>query len=206
MTGGLAIVDNGAFYLHRGLYEPPFAEVFDAVLYLPELSGADFDRRRHAAIVVACRTPPELLVPHAVAIRAFLDAGGMLVAMGETGAHHWLPGVAWVDAPVNFWWWIEGGDSGVRPAAPDHSLWRHLPPQDVVWHYHGVFTPPQGAVSVIDHAGGGSLFYDDRVSSGGRMIVSALDPFYHYGSHFMPATTRFLSGFLPWLQAEIAAG
>jgi len=206
MTGGLAIIDNGAFYLHRALHEPPFDAAFDSVLYLPEMNAGDFDRRRHAAIVVACRTPPELLVPHAAAFRSYLDAGGMLVAMGETGADRWLPNVSWVDGPVNFWWWREGSDSGVRAAAPSHALWRHLTPRDVVWHYHGVFTPPAGAESVIDHADGGSLLYDDRVSTGGRIIVTALDPFYHHGSHFMPATTRFLRGFLPWLRSEIAAG
>jgi hypothetical protein len=25
---------------------------------------------------------------------------------------------------------------------------------------------------------------------------------HHYGSHFMPATERFLDGFLPWVAAE----
>lgn len=29
------------------------------------------------------------------------------------------------------------------------------------------------------------------------MIVSSLDPLYHHGSHFMPATTRFLDRFIP---------
>lgn len=29
------------------------------------------------------------------------------------------------------------------------------------------------------------------------MIVATLDPLSHYGSHFMPATERFLDGFLP---------
>ena len=33
---------------------------------------------------------------------------------------------------------------------------------------------------------------------GTRLIVSTLDPFYHHGSNFMPATTKFLDGFLPW--------
>jgi hypothetical protein len=31
--------------------------------------------------------------------------------------------------------------------------------------------------------------------------VSTLDPLSHFGSHFMPATERFLDGFLPWLAA-----
>jgi|TARA_R100000908_G_C3643589_1_gene78648 hypothetical protein len=46
----------------------------------------------------------------------------------------------------------------------------------------------------------GSVLYDDTVTTPGRMIVTTLDPMYHHGSHFMPATTRFLDGFLPWLK------
>lgn len=73
---------------------------------------------------------------------------------------------------------------------------------DMTWHHHGHFTPAPGAVSLVDHVDGGSIFYDDRVSTRGRMLVTSLDPFYHHGSHFMPTTTRFLDGFLPWLHSE----
>ena len=59
---------------------------------------------------------------------------------------------------------------------------------------------PEGATSLIDVAGTGSVLYDDCATTPGRMIVTALDPMYHHGSHFMPATTRFLDGFLPWLR------
>jgi hypothetical protein len=31
-------------------------------------------------------------------------------------------------------------------------------------------------------------------------ILTSLDPFFHHGSHFMPATTRFPDGFLPWMR------
>jgi hypothetical protein len=33
-------------------------------------------------------------------------------------------------------------------------------------------------------------------------MVATLDPFYHHGSFFVPATTRFLDGFLAWTDAE----
>ena len=46
---------------------------------------------------------------------------------------------------------------------------------------------------------GEALLYADTVSTPGTLIVSTLDPMSHYGSHFMPATERFLDGFLPWL-------
>lgn len=201
----LIALDSGAFYQHRGLHEPPFAAFFDRVVYLPELAAADLDPARTGALLVPCRTPPELLLPWRPAFADYLQGGGTLVALGETHPEQWLPGIRWTDTEVNFWWWLgTDPDNGVRQGDPAHGLWRHLSPRDVVWHYHGFFTPPAGACSVVDLEGCGSLLYDDRVSTPGRLILSALDPFYHHGSHFMPATTRFLTGFLPWLREEVA--
>lgn len=45
------------------------------------------------------------------------------------------------------------------------------------------------------------LYADGHSWRGGRLVVTSLDPFYHHGSHFMPATTRFLDRFLPNLVA-----
>ena len=50
----------------------------------------------------------------------------------------------------------------------------------------------------------GSIFYEDTVSTSGRLLITSLDPMYHHGSHFMPATTRFLDGFLPYLKGTTA--
>jgi hypothetical protein len=47
----------------------------------------------------------------------------------------------------------------------------------------------------------GALLIDDTSSyAPGRLIAMTLDPCYHHGSHFMPATTTFLNGFLPALR------
>lgn len=195
----LAAIDGGTFYHHHSLHEPPFDRFFDALIYAPELGRHDL--AAHDALIVTCRTPPHLIAPHASAIRRYLDAGGTVVAMGETGSERWLPAVRWTDSELNFWWWLEpGADSGVRVADPGHDLWRFLEPRDVVWHHHGFFAPPPGACSIVDAAGQGSILYEDRATTPGRMIVTSLDPFYHHGSHFMPAATRFLRGFLPWLR------
>ena len=51
-----------------------------------------------------------------------------------------------------------------------------------------------------------ALLYVDEVTTPGRMIVTSLDPCYHHGSHFMPATTRFLAAFLPALRAVVREG
>ncbi len=140
-----------------------------------------------------------------------LRRGGALIVFAETHGEDWLPGVRWTFRPTNFWWWLErGADPGLRIAAPAHPLFAHLAAADTAWHFHGVLHPPDGAerlVVVEDPAAGdaggdaGCLLYDDRVSAPGRLIVSTLDPFYHHGSHFMPATTRFLDGFLARTEA-----
>lgn len=196
-TPVIAALDAGTYYHHRTFHTPELMPYLDRHLYLPELDDAAL--AGCDALIVSCRTNPDLLVPHRERFARFLAAGKTLVAMGETGAHRWLDGVRWTDCEVNFWWWkTPGADSGLRLAHPAHPLFSHLTLADATWHQHGTFTPPPGARSLIDKAGAGSVLYEDRHSTPGRLIVTSLDPMYHHGSYFMPAASRFLRGFLPW--------
>lgn len=196
----IAALDAGTYYHHRTFHTPELAPHIDRTLYIRELddtalAGCD-------ALIVSCRTNPALLLAHRDRFARFLAAGRTLVAMGETGAEQWLDGVRWTPCVVNFWWWTEpGADAGLRLAAPEHPLFDYLTLADATWHQHGTFVPPPGAVSLIDKAGAGSVLYEDRCSTPGRLIVTSLDPMYHHGSYFMPAASRFLRGFLPWLRA-----
>jgi hypothetical protein len=204
MSALLAAVDGGTGFHHHSLKRPPFAPFFDELIYARELGAADLDR--YAALIVTCRMNADLIEPHRDKLAAFVAGGGMLVAMGDTDAHRWLPGGGdWHYAPTNYWWWLEkGADSGLRLRAPDHALFRFMTLSDATWHQHGYFVPPPGAVSLIDIEGAGSILYDDRVTlAPGRIIATTLDPFAHHGTFFMPAATRFLRGFLPWLCSEI---
>jgi hypothetical protein len=199
MTATLAALDAGTYYHHRTLYEGRYRDFFDAFLYARNLGEApleDFD-----ILLVSCRTDPSLLVPHRDKIARYLDRGGCVVAMGSTGQHLWLPGVVWHDRPTNFWWWKEGGSLGLRCDAPSHPLFERITLQDATWHYHGFFEPPPGANILVSVAGAGAVLYEDRLTTQGCMLVTSLDPMYHHGSHFMPATTRFLDGFLPYLKS-----
>lgn len=203
-TPVIAALDAGTYYHHRTFHTPELMPYLDRHLYLPELDDAAL--AGCDALIVSCRTNPDLLVPHRQRFARFLAAGKTLVAMGETGAHRWLDGVRWTDCEVNFWWWkTPGADSGLRLAHPAHPLFSHLTLADATWHQHGTFTPPPGARSLIDKAGAGSVLYEDRHSTPGRLIVTSLDPMYHHGSYFMPAASRFLRGFLPWLKASTPA-
>jgi len=198
MTNRIAALDAGTYYHHRSLYEDRYRGFFDRIVYAPELAQADLSDVD--VLIVSCRTDPAVLVPQGAAIRRLLDQGKTVVAMGSTGAQQWLPAVAWTDLPTNFWWWKEGGTLGLEVQAPSHPLFGHIGLADATWHYHGQYAPPQGAQSLIGVTGEGSVFYEDRVTTPGCMLVTALDPMYHHGSYFMPATTRFLDGFLPYLK------
>ncbi|WZB76597.1 hypothetical protein WJ972_13855 [Achromobacter insuavis] len=153
-TPVIAALDAGTYYHHRTFHTPELTPYLDRFIYLPELDDAalaDCD-----ALIVSCRTHPDLLVPHRARFARFLASGKTLVAMGETGSHRWLDGVHWTDCEVNFWWWKTlGADSGLRLAQPAHPLFSHLTLADATWHQHGTFTPPPGAVSLIDKAGAG---------------------------------------------------
>lgn len=201
----IVAVDGGTYFQHATLTDPRFAPYFDATVYAPEMA-TDRAWMEADCLFVTSRQDPALMQACRPAIADFLAAGKTLAVMGESDAESWVPGVVWHPAEVNFWWWLAAGaDSGLRLAAPDHGLFRHLTLADATWHQHGYLDAPAGAVSLVDRAAGGSVLYEDRVSSPGRIIATTLDPCYHHGSNFMPATTRFLAGFLPWLRASLAA-
>ena len=104
---------------------------------------------------------------------------------------------------TNFWWWLEkDAKSGLELTKPEHDLFNYITLNDATWHQHGVFWPPAGTDVLISTEDGGAVLYVDKVSTKGTWIVTTLDPDYHFGSYFMPATERFLDGFFPWLAEE----
>ncbi|WP_454762523.1 hypothetical protein [Cupriavidus campinensis] len=194
----IAALDAGTYFHHATLNDPQWRGAFHRIVYTPALSDAALDDID--VLYVASWQDAELLKAAAPVIHRFLDRGKTVVAMGENHAQDWLPGVVWRPRPVNFWWWLTpGADSGLRMGEPDHALWRHITLADATWHQHGYFEPPPGARRLVELAEGGCILYEDCVTTPGRLIVTSLDPCYHHGSYFMPATTRFLRGFLPWL-------
>lgn len=197
----VAALDAGTYYHHRSLTTPEWRACIDYSVYVRELN----DQALHDCdiFIVSCTSPLDALVASKDVFARFLARGKTLVVMGANHPEQWLPGVQRLETPVNFWWWLTpGADSGLRVAAPEHSLFRSLTLEDATWHQHGAHILPPGAVSLIDKRDAGSVLYEDRVSTPGRLIVSALDPMYHHGSYFMPASTRFLKIFLPWLKQQ----
>ena len=207
----MAILDGGTFYHHAAIHGRRYRGLFDKVIYALELSadvlsGVTF-------LVVPDRINPDVLRAHRDVLIDFAKAGHTLVVFGENRADTWLPGVKWTARPTNFWWWLEkDAKPPHRLLKPDHEFFQAVPFQSTIWHFHGVLTPPLGAEVLIDvpadpvgRDSGGALLYEDRVTLPGRLIVATLDPFYHHGSNFMPATTKFLDAFLPWAKQTAAA-
>lgn len=201
----IAAIYGGAAVHHRALNEPKYRRYFTELIYLPEI--ADAGLRRFDAVLVPCRLHQGLLSRARPLLEEFLSDGGVVIALGEQ-PQPFLPGVRWEDRETNFWWWREpGGTSGLAVARPGHGLFRYVTLADATWHYHGVFRPPPGAEELIVDKEGAAVLYVDRVTTAGTMIVSSLDPLYHFGSYFMPAAERFLDGFLEWVAGEpVTAG
>ena len=197
--GGLAAVYGGSAPHHRALTTPKYARHLTGGLrYLPEL--ADTDLTGLDGLIIPERLHYGLLMRAADRVLELLDAGGTVFAFaGGEPVPEFLPGVRCEPRPTNYWWWLEpGADLGLHSPSPEHALFDYVTLRDCTWHFHGVLDPPDGAEVLVALPSGEALLYVDRVSTPGTLVVATLDPMSHYGSHFMPATERFLDGFLPW--------
>ncbi len=192
---------SGTYYNIRSLEGPRYTAAFD-VICTPEQLGDVL--RPDDILWVPCRTPAQRMIAQKDVVARHLQAGGTVVALGESRSDLWLPAVQFTETPTNWWWWLDpNADLGVRvtEAAAAHPLMAGIGDKEVTWHLHGWFVPPEGATVLARDGEGRPILYEDKVSTPGTMILSSLDPVFHHGSHFMPATTRFLDHFVPNLKA-----
>ncbi|MGO1164489.1 hypothetical protein ACTOV4_21705 [Brucella sp. C7-11G] len=200
-SGSRIIVPSAGTYYHIRSFEgPAFSDLFDVISTPEDMADA---LRPHDILWVPCRTPAQRMIRQQHVIRRHLEAGGVVVALGESRSDLWLPNVEFTSVPTNWWWWLTpGADLGVELTGQgiEHPLMQGLSKQDITWHLHGWFAPPPEATVLVRNSEGRAIFYIDTVSTAGTMILSSLDPIYHHGSHFMPATTRFLERFAPNLR------
>lgn len=191
-------VDGGTYFHHFSYEDPKVARHIRRRVHVRDLPGTDLGGVD--VVLLPCRIDPDAMSPARRLLRDYLDGGGTVVSLNAEAAEEFLPGVTVIPTEVNFWWWLDpAADPGIRILRPTHPVFRHVGAGDVVWHYHGLLTPPPGAVPLVEVAGRGALLYMDRVTTAGRLVVTTLDPLFHHGSNFMPAATRLLYGLMEWL-------
>jgi len=197
----LAVLYAGASYQHRSIYISKYRRYFDEVIYLLDLPAADL--RQFKGTLIPSRIHQGKLSKAKQQFEDYLQTGGTVIAFGEQ-PQPYLPGVNWEYRPTNFWWWLEpGARSGLVLRQTEHPLFRRIGLNDATWHQHGVFWPREGTETLVATEDGVSVLYIDKVTTPGTMVVTSLDPMYHFGSYFMSATERFLDGFLPWVVEDL---
>jgi hypothetical protein len=146
---------------------------------------------------------------YAPQLNAYVRGGGFLVVFACKGVHEWIDVVklGWrpVDTKDWLWWTRPKPYLEIHQPEPRHPLCDVIPVEDMSWHWFGAFDPhPAGHSALNLDDDSGSLLLDFRdLEGGGRLLVSTLDPHVHNGERFMPATTRFLRAFYPWLNREV---
>ncbi|WP_040952249.1 hypothetical protein [Gorillibacterium massiliense] len=193
----IAVLYAGSSHQHRTFTDPKYKPYIEEMVYLPKLTENDLER--FDILIVPSQIHQGMITRHMHAIQSFLQQGKIAVALGAQ-PNPWFSGHRWEFRPTNFWWWREPeAKSGLVLTKPEHDLFNYIQLEDATWHYHGVFFPEHEVESLIKIENDGSILYVDKKSTSGTLILTTLDPEYHYGSYFMPATERFLNGFLPWL-------
>jgi hypothetical protein len=193
----VAALYSGSAHQYRSLNEPKYRRYIHVIIYLPEFEQASLEGID--VLIVPSQLHLGLLVKAQTKIWEFADNGGTVIAFGSQ-PKDWIPAQNWEFRPTNFWWWLDKeAKSGLVLTQPEHNLFQYIKLADATWHYHGVFWPPEGSEVLISTEDQGAILYVDKVSMAGTWIVTTLDPEYHYGSYFMPATERFLDGFMPWI-------
>lgn len=198
----IAVLYSGSSHHHRTYKTSEFGALIHTRIPARQFAQTSLDE--FDVLLIPSQSHTRILEDNIDKIYAFANSGKIVVTFGPQHTE-WLPQHNWEFRPTNFWWWLEpGADSGLRLTAPTHDLFtNYLTLDDATWHQHGVYWPSEGCETLVSTHDGGAVLYIDRVNTNGIWINTTLDPDFHYGSYFMPATERFLRGFLPWLQRGV---
>ena len=200
---GIAYIHWGNSWQLRSFQD--FRQYIDDLIYIHDLPKVDLTS--YAAVVMPDAMDAAAVLPHAPQLNAYLKQGGFLIVFLQ-GHADWLdiPGLEWSPGNCRDWlWWTKGEKLEISLTTPAHPIAQSIPLSHMSWHWGGSYNVPQGARSIVEiDGGGGSLFLDfPSLANGGRLLLATLDPHSHNGQRFMPATTRFLRSFYPWLNREL---
>ncbi|WP_418591842.1 hypothetical protein [Ponticoccus sp. (in: a-proteobacteria)] len=205
MTQKIAFLTWGSSCQVRSFQD--FRHLLDDLIHVRDLASHDLSR--YAAVILPDRIDAEHLTDHVARLNDYVRGGGFLIVFSAETCADWLDvvDVEWRDVRIKDWlWWQKpGGRPEIHQPRPLHPICEAIPLRDMAWHWHGVLAPHPTAQSLLSlDDDSASLFLDFRnLECGGRLMISTLDPHNHNGQRFMPATTRFLEGFYPWLNREL---
>ncbi|WDZ80315.1 hypothetical protein PWG15_21205 (plasmid) [Ensifer adhaerens] len=203
---GIAYIHWGNSWQLRSFQD--FRHYIDDLIYIRDLPTVDLTS--YAAVVMPDAMDAAAVLPHAQQLNAYLKQGGFLVVFLQ-GHADWLDihGLEWTPGNCRDWlWWTKSEKLEISLSSPHHPVTESLPLSHMSWHWGGSYNVPEGARSIVEiEEGRGSLFLDfPSLPGGGRLLLATLDPHSHNGQRFMPATTRFLRSFYPWLNRELGIG
>lgn len=184
-----------------------FNDYLDDLIYLPDLG--QYDLSKYAALIAPDGMDSEVIGAQARPLNDYVRNGGLLVVFGGESTAKWVDVVnlEWLPIHAKDWlWWTKPGSRlEIHQPLPTHPICEAISLRDMSWHWIGAFAHNDSATSLLDlDDGRGSLLLDFAdLPGGGRLIVSTLDPHVHNGERFMPATSRFLAAFYPWLNREL---
>lgn len=183
-----------------------FTGYLDDLIYVRDLPSHDLGEC--AAIVVPDGMNPAEIRACGPQLNDYVRGGGFLVVFAASVAPDWLDvvDVRWrkQDSADWLWWTKPERYIEIREPDPRHALNDVIPLADMGWHWFGVLDFHPDATSALNlDDDSASLLLDYADLPAGRVLISTLDPHGHNGERFMPATTRFLKGFYPWLNREV---
>lgn len=195
----IAVLYGGSSQHQRTYKDSEFAVYINQCVPIYEFATASLDDVD--VLIIPSQTHAKYLHQNIEKIYDFANHGKIVVTLGSQ-TEEWLPAHQWEFRPTNFWWWLDpNAHSGLKLTTQSNELFtKYLTIEDATWHQHGVYWPTADCEVLLATTDGAAVFYIDRVNTNGVWINTTLDPDFHFGSYFMPATTRFLRGFLPWLK------
>jgi hypothetical protein len=184
-----------------------FRDCIDEMIYVRDIREDSL--AKHAAVVVPDWNNTIALQESAKVFNDYLRGGGFLIVFGPNRMHTWIDVVPikWFNRPTENWKWfmVPNGRMEAYQPDPEHPLAKAIPLQDMCWHFFGAFEFMEGARPVLNLDNDeGCLMFDYELPGGGRLLATTIDPHTHHGRRFMPATTRFLTRFYPWLRETVA--
>lgn len=197
----IAILDNGTAYNLVALHQEPFNQYFERVIYYPKITKADLDGID--VLIVTCLSNIDHHMQNKELFMDFLAQGKTLVVMARNEPYKWLPDIEGMNLPFNYWWWLNTNDEKFQLKVDDenHPLFNEVNFKDMIWHFHDGYKVPTGARSAVRHKEeDASIYFELDDYYGGRLVVTALDPFFHHGSYFMPNSSVFGEKLLRYLK------